>query len=179
MTNIAKIVLAGFVLVTLAAPALAHHSAAAYDTQKEVRLSGTITQYRFGNPHVYMILQVRKPDGTTNAVEVEAGAASVLNPLGFKKDSLAVGDVVTIVGNPGRNNADQFLLGKDLYKQDGSYIPLRYIGSRDYQFQGTSNGPFNFIARQHTETFDRTLSPQPGSQKPDLLRRHRRSRVSG
>ena len=49
MTNIAKIVLAGFVLVTLAALALAHHSAAAYDTQKEVRLSGTITQYRFGS----------------------------------------------------------------------------------------------------------------------------------
>ena len=137
MTNIAKIVLAGFVLVTLAAPALAHHSAAAYDTQKEVRLSGTITQYRFGNPHVYMILQVRKPDGTTNAVEVEAGAASVLNPLGFKKDSLAVGDVVTIVGNPGRNNADQFLLGKDLYKQDGSYIPLN-IASRSIYTSNTT-----------------------------------------
>ena len=121
MANIAKIVLACFLSVALAAPGLAHHSAAAYDTQKEVRVSGTITQYRFGNPHVYMILQVRKPDGTTSSVEVEAGAASVLNPLGFKKGSLAAGDVVTVVGNPGKNNADQLLLGKDLYKQDGSY----------------------------------------------------------
>src|SRR5437867_4646908 len=121
MANIAKIVLACFVFVALATPSLAHHSAAAYDTQKEARLSGTIAQYRFGNPHVYMILEVKKPDGTTNPVEVEAGAASVLNPLGFKKDSLAVGDVVTVVGNPGRDNPDKFVLGKDLYKQDGSY----------------------------------------------------------
>src|SRR2546428_12388254 len=114
MANIAKIVLACFLSVALAAPGLAHHSAAAYDTQKEVRLCGTITQYRFGNPHVYMILQFRKPDGTTNAVEVEACAASVMNPLGFKKDSLAAGDVVTIAGTPRRDNADPFLFGDDL-----------------------------------------------------------------
>ncbi len=129
MNEIAKVISGCFLVVALASPALAHHSAAAYDTQKEVRLTGTITQYRFGNPHVYMILQVKKADGSTNSVEVEAGAASVLNPLGFKKDALAAGDVVTVVGNPGRDNPDKFVLGKDLYKQDGSYIPLN-IASR-------------------------------------------------
>src|SRR5438093_291539 len=95
MNEIAKVISGCFLVVALASPALAHHSAAAYDTQKEVRLTGTITQYRFGNPHVYMILQVKKADGSTKPVEVEAGAASVLNPLGFKKDSLAAGDVVS------------------------------------------------------------------------------------
>src|SRR5256712_12877051 len=144
MANIAKIVLACFLSVVVAAPVLAHHSAAAYDTQKEVRLSGTITQYRFGNPHVYMILQVKKADGTTEAVEVEAGAASVLNPLGFKKDSLAVGDVVSVVGNPGRDNPDKFVLGKDLYKQDGSYIPLN-IASRSI-YSSNSNETASSIA---------------------------------
>src|SRR5438094_9189534 len=124
MNETVKVVSGCFLVVAFASPALAHHSAAAYDTQKEVRITGIITQYRFGNPHVYMILQVKKADGTTDSVEVEAGAASVLNPLGFKKDSLAVGDAVIVVGNPGKNNADKFLLGKDLYKQDGSYIPL-------------------------------------------------------
>ena len=62
-------------------------------------------------------------------MEVEAGAASVLSPLGFTKDSVAIGDVVTVSGNPSRNNADTSLLGKDLYKKDGAYFPLN-IGSR-------------------------------------------------
>ena len=129
MNKIARFVLVCSILAALAAPALAHHSAAAYDTQKEVTVTGTVSQYRFGNPHVYMTLQVKKADGSTGAVEVEAGAASVLNPLGFKKDSVAAGDVVTVIGNPGRNSPDKSVLGKDLYKKDGTYYPLN-IASR-------------------------------------------------
>ena len=124
MNKIARFVLVCSILAALAAPALAHHSAAAYDTQKEVTVTGTVSQYRFGNPHVYMTLQVKKADGSTGAVEVEAGAASVLNGLGFKKESVAAGDVVTIVGNPSRNNPDKAVLGKDLRKQDGTISPF-------------------------------------------------------
>src|SRR5438093_13652659 len=103
MNKIATVVLACSMPLAIAAPALAHHSAAAFNTQQEIRVTGTITEYKFRNPHVYMSLQVKKADGSTAAMEVEAGAASVLNPLGFTRDSLAVGDVVTIVGNPARS----------------------------------------------------------------------------
>src|SRR5881397_2045846 len=129
MNRIAKFVLACSMLLALVAPVLAHHSAAAFNTAQEIRVTGTITEYKFRNPHVYMSLQVKKADGSTGAMEVEAGAASVLNPLGFTRDSLAVGDVVTIVGNPARNNPDSLMLGKDLYKRDGTYYPLN-IASR-------------------------------------------------
>jgi len=78
---------------------------------------------------VYMTLQVKKADGSTGVLEVEAGAASVLNPLDFNKDSLAVGDVVTIVGNPARIKPGALMLGRDLYTGDGSYYPLN-IASR-------------------------------------------------
>src|SRR5437773_11686171 len=132
MNEIGQIISGCFLVVALASPALAHHSAAAYDTQKEVRVTGTITQYRFGNPHVYMILQVKKADGSTNSVEVEAGAASVLNPLGFKKESPAAGDAVTVVGNPGRDKPDKIAVGKDLYKQDGTYIPVNFASQCSY-----------------------------------------------
>jgi hypothetical protein len=127
--NKIAIVLACLMSVALAAPVLAHHSAAAYDTQQEIKVTGTVTEYTFRNPHVYMTLQVKKADGSTAPMEVEAGAASVLNPLGFKRDSVAVGDLVTIVGNPARSNPDKSMLGKDLYKQDGTYYPLN-IASR-------------------------------------------------
>ena len=74
MNRIAKAVLACSMSLALALPALAHHSAAAFNTQQEVKVTGTVTQYRFRNPHVYMTLQVKKADGSTAAVEVEAGA---------------------------------------------------------------------------------------------------------
>ena len=119
--------------LALAVPVLAHHSAAAYDTQKEVKLTGSVVKYRFANPHVYMTLQVKKEDGSTSTIEIEAGAASVLNGLGFTKDSLKVGDVVTIVGNPGRTNPDAMILGKDLFKQDGSYVPLNIASRSVYE----------------------------------------------
>ena len=129
MNKTARLVMACSMLIAFAAPVLGHHSAAAFDTQQEIKVSGTVTEYKFRNPHVYMSLQVKKPDGSTSIMEVEAGAASVLNPLGFNKDSVAVGDVVTITGNPARSNPDKLMLGKDLYKRDGTYYPLN-IASR-------------------------------------------------
>ena len=129
MNRIAAFVLVCSMWLAFAPGALAHHSAAAFDTQQEVKATGTITEFTFRNPHVYMTLLVRKADGSTVALEVEAGAASVLNPLGFNRNSIAVGDVVTIVGNPARAKPDTLMLGRDLYKRDGAYYPLN-IASR-------------------------------------------------
>jgi hypothetical protein len=117
------------VALLCAPPALAHHSAAAFDTQREAKATGTITKYEFRNPHIYITLAVKKADGSTAPLEVEAGAASVLNGVGFTKGAIKVGDVVTIVGNPARRNADALMLGRDLYKSDGTYLPLN-IASR-------------------------------------------------
>jgi hypothetical protein len=129
MTRIATAFSACVLALTAATPAIAHHSAAAFDTRTQVTLTGTVTRYRFANPHVYLTLQVKKPDGTVVTTEVEAGAASVLNGLGFNKDSVKVGEVVTVTGNPDRKNPDAFVLGQELVKQDGSYVPLN-ISSR-------------------------------------------------
>lgn len=124
--------------------ALAHHSAAAFDTQKEVTVNGTIKSYRFANPHVQLILTVKKDDGSTVDMDVEAGAASVLNGLGFTKDSLKIGESVTISGNPARQNPDAHMLGKDLYKKaDGKYLPL-YIGSKSV-YEAKVNGTASSI----------------------------------
>lgn len=129
MNKASQILLVSLAAGAFSAPLSAHHSAAAYNTQQEVKVTGTIRQYSFKNPHVYMSVQVKKDDGTMALMEVEAGAASVLNPLGFTKDSVAVGDVVTITGNPSRSNPNGALLGKDLFKRDGTYYPLN-IASR-------------------------------------------------
>ena len=129
MKRIRKFLLASVASMALATPSLAHHSAAAFNTQEEITVTGSVIEYNFRNPHVYMTLEVARDDGSTLALEVEAGAGSVLTPLGFTRDSVAFGEVVTIVGNPGRRNPDELMLGRELYKQDGSYYPLN-ISSR-------------------------------------------------
>lgn len=86
MSRIVRLALGCSVALAMAAPALAHHSAAAYNTQQKVTVKGTVTAYQFRNPHVYLTLTVKKDDGTSMPVGVEAGAASVLNGLGFNKD---------------------------------------------------------------------------------------------
>lgn len=135
MNSIANFGLAGLLTLAVVPPLLAHHSAAAFDTQRQVKVTGTVTEYRYRNPHIYITLQVKKADGSTAAMEVEVGAASVLNGVGFTRDAVAVGDVVTIVGNPGRRDPDKLVLGRELYKRDGTYYPLN-IASRSVYAAG-------------------------------------------
>jgi hypothetical protein len=127
--NVVRVALVFALPLALALPVRAHHSAAAFDTQQDVKTSGTVVRYRFANPHVYITLQVKQADGSTVALEVEAGAASVLNGLGFNRSSIAIGDAVTIVGNPGRRDPSKLMLGLELYTRDGAYYPLN-IASR-------------------------------------------------
>jgi hypothetical protein len=118
-------------LVAATVPLAAHHSAAAFDTSKQVTVTGTVLEYRYTNPHIYLTLEV---EGTKQRMEVEAGAASVLNALGFTKDSLKIGETVTIVGSPSRREPDKLMLGRDLTKKkDGAYVPLNIASRSVYQ----------------------------------------------
>lgn len=124
------------VFLVLATPGLAHHSSAAFNTREEVTVRGTIVEYTFRNPHVYMTLEVEKDDGSRVEMEVEAGAPSVLNPLGFTRDSVRVGEIVTVAGNPANRNPDRLMLGKELFKADGSYLPLNIASRSIYEDTG-------------------------------------------
>ncbi|HWK55444.1 MAG TPA: DUF6152 family protein [Hyphomicrobiales bacterium] len=126
---VAPVLLAACVAAALSSSASAHHSAAAFDTQTETTITGTVTSYTFRNPHVYMELERRLENGEQVKTEIEAGAASVIGPLGFTRDAVQVGDVVNVVGNPGKRDPQGLLLGRELYKSDGTYLPLN-ISSR-------------------------------------------------
>lgn len=128
--------LAAAVTACCSTAVLAHHSAAAFNTDVESTITGTVTEYSFRNPHVYMTLSVKKEDGSTITTEVEAGAGSVLSPLGFNRDAVKVGDVVSVVGNPGKREPEKLFLGRELYKEDGSYFPLN-ISSRSIYVDAT------------------------------------------
>jgi hypothetical protein len=111
-------------IVLLAGPraAGAHHSAAQFDTSRNVTVEGVVTKYDWRNPHVYMALTVREAGGSTREQAVEAGASSVLLPLGLTPDAVAIGERITIRGNPSRRG--DMVLGRELVKAGGAVLPL-------------------------------------------------------
>jgi len=107
----------------------AHHSAAMFDTSREVVIEGVISRYEWKNPHVYMAVETTGAAGGTFEQAIEAGAPSVLLPLGLRPDSLTIGERVTIRGNPNKSDARGIALGRSLTKEDGSELPLNIAAS--------------------------------------------------
>ena len=99
--RIAGVLFAGILLA--AVPVLAHHSFVMFDTAKQVTLAGTVTSFEWTNPHTYIEVDVADSTGTTKHWSIELGSPSILRNSGWKHNSLATGDKVTLVINPLKN----------------------------------------------------------------------------
>jgi hypothetical protein len=104
--------------------ALAHHSAAQFDPTKFVVFEGTVVEYRWGNPHLYMSVEVTDASGRKYVQQIEGAPAAQLLSRGVTRDLLRAGDHVTIRANPHRGGPGYAVLGFELVKADGSRYPL-------------------------------------------------------
>ena len=88
-------------LATLALPlaVAAHHSFAMFDMAKSVNYKGTVKEVQWTNPHVWVELMVTT-DGKATQLSFEGAAIPVLKRVGWMKDTVKAGDVVTVVGHP-------------------------------------------------------------------------------
>jgi hypothetical protein len=97
----------------------AHHAfSAEFDENKPVKLRGTVTRMEWINPHSWIHIDVKKPDGTVEEWMVEGGTPNTLLRRGFSKDSLKPGTEIVVDGfqsKDGRNRAN----GRDLTLPDG------------------------------------------------------------
>lgn len=82
--------------------AMAHHSFAMFDTDKQVTLKGTVKVFQWTNPHVFIELSVPGASGTENW-SIEGASPNMLFRMGWKPDSFKVGDQVSVVVNPLRS----------------------------------------------------------------------------
>jgi len=86
--------------------AVAHHSfAAEFDGAKKPTLSGTVTKVEWRNPHTYFYVDVKGEDGEIHNWAMELGSPNVLMRRGWTRDSLKIGDQVTVEGARARDNS--------------------------------------------------------------------------
>ena len=88
-----------FGMTALGASALAHHSfAAEFDVTKPVTLQGTVTKVEWRNPHIWVYLDVKDESGSVKPWQCEGGAPNALTRQGWDRETLKLGEPVTIEG---------------------------------------------------------------------------------
>ena len=100
--------------LALGAPAaLAHHSFAVHFVDdRTIEVNGTVSAFRFSNPHGVLSFDVKKDDGTVEQWRAETNSPSVLRRRGWTKDSLKAGDSIRIVGFPSREGTPYMRISK-------------------------------------------------------------------
>ena len=123
------IAVVGLFLTGRAAPLSAHHAfAAEFDSNKPVKFEGTVTKMQWTNPHVWLYVDVKKPDGKVENWAFEAGTPNVLFRRGFTKNSLLPGIKIVVDGYQSKDGSRR-ANGRDITFADGRKLFLGSSGT--------------------------------------------------
>ncbi|MEE3198243.1 MAG: DUF6152 family protein [Pseudomonadota bacterium] len=135
--NKLQVVVVAATVFFLVFPVLAHHSEAGFDTDKVVAFVGTVVEYSWRNPHVY--IDVEKIDSLNGRTvwEIETGATPIMRRSGWSPESLVAGDVVSIRAHPERDTRRNYALLISLEKENGDTLS-QTSGNPQFDVEATS-----------------------------------------
>jgi len=109
----------------------AHHSfSAEFDVDKPIKLQGTITRVEWINPHAWIHIDVKKPDGSVESWAIEGGTPNTLVRRGITRDSVKSGMVINVDGYLARDGSNK-ANGRDLTLPDGRKLFLSGQGQNE------------------------------------------------
>ena len=116
-------------LVLSTTPLMAHHAfASEFDAKKPIRFTGTVTKMEWINPHAWIHVAVKKPDGTVEEWMIEAGTPNTLFRRGLTKNSLLPGTEVVVDGYQAKDGALR-ANGRDLTLPNGKTLLIGSAGT--------------------------------------------------
>ena len=120
--------LAAVALVLAAGTAAAHHSiSGAYDRNNQVTVDGTVTTFRFVNPHPSLSIDVRNDTGETVPWFLEMDSRGELAAVGFSAETFTAGDRVQVTGSLSRTQPNAMYIQK--LRRDGDGFAYEQVGS--------------------------------------------------
>jgi hypothetical protein len=106
----------------VATPAFAHHSFAVFfDDQKIIQVTGSVTDFRFTNPHAIISFSVKSAQGQIEPWRAETNAVTLLRRRGWTKDSLTIGEVITVEGWQARDGS-KYMRMRTVKRADGTVL---------------------------------------------------------
>ena len=122
-----KLAALAFSALLIVSTAFAHLSPFVFDRTKQVTITGTVTEFRWGNPHSWIHIDVADKDGKLGNWAVEMDPASHLAREGWKSSTLKPGDKISVTVFPLRNDekGGQYISVK---LPDGSSLGQRESG---------------------------------------------------
>jgi hypothetical protein len=97
--------IAAGLLIVAVAPAMAHHSFAMFDNSKTITLTGTVKEFEWVNPHSWIHVAVLNKAGVPEDWAFEMGSPGMLANNGWRKDTLHIGDKITVSARPMRDGS--------------------------------------------------------------------------